>query len=1733
MKKITTILFTLLCFSSLSYAQLSGIKTVGGVSPNYATISAAITALNSNGVAFGGVTFNIAAGHTETSVNLTITTNTGADTSPIVFQKSGTGANPLITAAAGTSTTVDGVIKIAGTDYITFDGIDLLDPVTNTSTTTRIEWGYAILKGSATNGAQHVTIRNCTVTLQKAYTSTKAIYSGNHLTTSTSALTITNQTGTNSYIDIYGNTLTNCYTGVYQLGSTNATYYDDSVRVGTYGINVITNFGGTSTAAYGIYMQYFRYAEIMNDTVNGGAGTTRDLVGIYVATGTNSNALIKNNYIQIAFTPSSYDGYGIYYAAGSATNSVVIDNNTVKNCNITGSISDFFSIWVSTLAATTISNNTVGSNTGTSSIGDFYQIYTVLTPAVLNIYSNTLISNTPTPGTGGASYGIYATGAGNIYNNTISGNTNSGNNGTYYCIYANAGGNIYGNQIYNNIGGSSSSACYGIYSIAGAASIYKNTIYGNSTAGSGVVQGITLAATTNVTYDVYQNKIYGLTSTSNSSVVSGIAQLGASNATIDNNLIGLLTTGASATATNGINGINIASSTTGTVSNIYHNNIYLNATSTGGTNCIYLNTAASATVANNILVNLSAVGTTVARSASALRRSSTTFTTYMTGSDNNFFFVGTVPALYKYVYTDGSTSHQFISQFQTYALNQDQASLSQNITFASIVGSAPNFLQPLDTTYTESTGKMIPGLQRDYLSSTPRTGYPLSGQVNAGGFAPDIGAYEADQIFVDINPPSINFTPLSKSLISITKTLDSVSFFDPSGINMSSGNVPRLYYKKSTDANILASSNSASSNGWKYVETPNGSYPFSFIIDYSLLYLTGAVADGDVIQYFVVAQDNATMPHVGAKGAILATAASSVVLAGTQFPVTTGYSYVIKATGIPSFVTVGSGGTYTSFTQAGGLFDAINNGIVTNNINVNVMADITTETGAIALNKFSEEGTGAGTYTITIQPANPLVYTISGTNTTTGLFRFADVSRVTIDGSYSGGGRYLSFINKAITGSNAVFLLSGSSPSLGCNNVNIKNCTIWTDTAYLTGNNGIVIGGTTIGTSTGTQQGISNRNITISGNVISKAYNGILVNGLAAIPANNISILNNEIGHDSATKYIGTNGIFMRGVTNSTVSGNKIYNITNPNSNVLSGINCDQDVTYTTLSGNKISNIIHTANASVAVYGIYSKTATNNNLIISNNVISKILGQGAATDIATGPVGIYFNNGDNSKILNNSVTLSGNRLDNTVGSAYTACLYVRNGVLNLNVSNNVFKNVMTSSNLIGVGSNFAIVTGSTNVNSFAVLNNNLYYVNSATTGMVNALALTGSTVRTDLNAWRQYSLLDRNSLWGEPGYTADSIVEPNLADVNLWNVNGRGYPMAAVNKDILNNLRSTTLATGSTDIGAYEVTPIPLPPNAIPSATAAAGTTTYYTLANDTLASVAWATGSIIPSIFSIQYYSGTVPPAPTGGSKYMNAYWDIQAAPNSGLNYNLTLYYKQEAMNNITSEASLAMAQKTGSSPWNPFLSGSTVVNTALDRMTVSGLTFFSVFTGTDVSSPLPVELTTFNGKRSGADILLSWATASERDFSVFNIERSDDGRNFRNIGAVDAIGNSHASHRYQFTDINSSRQKSLFYRLNMVDRNGTSTYSRTININDNMFAGNQAFVAYPNPFTHQVFVNVTGDENRTFILKDITGKNVYEQNITGAGIHEITIPEYVDAGIYFLYDTQTGISTKLIRGK
>jgi hypothetical protein len=147
------------------------------------------------------------------------------------------GANPVITAfTPGLSTTTDGIIKIAGADYVTFDGIDVAENAYNHTPTDLMEWGYALVKWNTAppaNGCQHVIVRNCTISLSNSNPNSAGLYMGNHSAWSNTSINITNLNDASNDCSFTGNTINSSYTGIMVMGYWgNKLYFDQNNLIG-------------------------------------------------------------------------------------------------------------------------------------------------------------------------------------------------------------------------------------------------------------------------------------------------------------------------------------------------------------------------------------------------------------------------------------------------------------------------------------------------------------------------------------------------------------------------------------------------------------------------------------------------------------------------------------------------------------------------------------------------------------------------------------------------------------------------------------------------------------------------------------------------------------------------------------------------------------------------------------------------------------------------------------------------------------------------------------------------------------------------------------------------------------------------------------------------------------------------------------------------------------------------------------------------------------------------------------------------------------------------------------------------------------------------------------------------------------------------------------------------------------------------------------------------------------
>jgi len=98
--------------------------------------------------------------------------------------------------------------------------------------------------------------------------------------------------------------------------------------------------------------------------------------------------------------------------------------------------------------------------------------------------------------------------------------------------------------------------------------------------------------------------------------------------------------------------------------------------------------------------------------------------------------------------------------------------------------------------------------------------------------------------------------------------------------------------------------------------------------------------------------------------------------------------------------------------------------------------------------------------------------------------------------------------------------------------------------------------------------------------------------------------------------------------------------------------------------------------------------------------------------------------------------------------------------------------------------------------------------------------------------------------------------------------------------------------------------------------------------------------------------------------------------------------------------------------------------------------------FTGTVINnSSLPLELLEFTAQAKEKHIALRWKTASEQDFSGFELQRSADGIQFEKINWIAAKGGS--SNTYNYDDHRAQQGVLYYYRLKMLDEDGQFSYS------------------------------------------------------------------------------------------
>jgi hypothetical protein len=1378
MKKTLFTLIAVLMVATSSFAQLTGVKTVPG---DYATFAAAITALNTSGVGTGGVIFNVAAGYTENFASPTaghITTLTGSASSPIIFQKSGSGNNPLITGGIGVAY-LDAIIAIAGCDYITFDGIDLRDRPQNVTVGPMMEWGYAILKNSTTDGSQNIIIKNCTITLKKVHDRTTGIYSNNHTIASPTQLAISAFSGTNSNLKIYNNTFTNCYSGIYLKGynhpSAPYNFYDQNNEIGKDGGNIITNVAGQTEAGYGIYTMYQNNLIVANNNITstmGGLAGTAVPYGIFLNTALNGSFDLYNNYVSMQYSGDQYsDFYAIYgEMGGSGTSNIVnIYNNTVTGCTYPTAQNGwiyyfkFINLGVTTnIYGNVVSNNTLGS-TSLAAIGRIDYMW-------FNKSNDTQ-------------------GPMEVYNNSVTGNTRFSNFVVGQPMaYLAVGGNgttldCYDNLIDNNITNSDHAiqGLYILYNDSEYKKVHHNTIT-NITEIRGSATGLyNYHGTLGYFYNNKIQNLKGKSSSPNASIF-GIYQTeyGKEMYFFNNTVTDLENPGAEVnlgTDWNKLSGIYIENSVN--IRGFYYNTVYLNAPITGnqtnyGSSALCGMTLYGVDLRNNILINTSASKGPEGKTVVIRERQPYPGGTNYTSNYNNLY-AGT-PGPKNLIFYDGVSAMQTLNDYKTLQFPQEIQSVTELSPFVNTTTQPWDVhLQTNVPNQCEAGGTLVNvpfPIITDFDGNPryPNPGYPINPSFSPK--APDIGAFEFGGLYNDITPPAIIYTPLLNTYQNSERIL-LADLTDGTGFPTIGTGKPCLYWKINNGAYQLSQG--------QYV----GGATFSFTFG-------DGVNLGDVVSYYVVAQDVVVPANVGAYPSVGASGFTSNPPACSTPPTIPSTYTIIQA--ISGTFHVGVGKPYTTLTAA--VNDLNSKGVsgpVTFILDDNSYPN---ETFPII---FEPNAGSSSVNTVTIRANTGAYPVISGSIAWPGILMCEGMDYLTIDGSDGlTTERRLTIENSSPGGNSYTIGITNDGNSDPSTNITLKNCIVLGNNSDVLVETYLIVFNTNAG-----PYGGGYDNILIENNWIKRAKYGLYVSATQSNRNHDIIISNNMIGSPLASDYITRYGIAVEQSDNTLITGNDIMGpATQVGSYALFGIIYFNYSTNTKITKNKIHDWISSGPGS---WGIKCQNDDPTTFTeISNNLMYNIGAYGLNPGVsATMAAGIWVHHGGNMRIWNNTILLTGDWLYG--GDSYapsSACIaFWNNSPVNSNqidIRNNILQNSMTNSypnpGPLAWGKAYGIMF--TNAVTFSVLDNNDYYIDGYQGQIAQKFCVGGTCLINypTLASWQAYTGMEANSITVNPQFTSSTNLIPTTTLMN-----NKGVYMPSVPTDYTGKIRSNPC-----DMGAYE-----------------------------------------------------------------------------------------------------------------------------------------------------------------------------------------------------------------------------------------------------------------------------------------------------------------------------------------
>lgn len=786
-----------------------------------------------------------------------------------------------------------------------------------------------------------------------------------------------------------------------------------------------------------------------------------------------------------------------------------------------------------------------------------------------------------------------------------------------------------------------------------------------------------------------------------------------------------------------------------------------------------------------------------------------------------------------------------------------------------------------------------------------------------------------------------------------------------------------------------------------------------------------------------------------------------------------------------------------TLTFAGTSRFAIQNSIIRSFGNINVTNTYTgqnTHTGGLILICGTGNQNFTGGHATNIQAYLPTIQI----NKTSGTLFF--INKICVEGNW----RYDAGTLDYTTNANTICFLYGKNFTGVSHNLgNVEfNTVLTTNSAFNLGSIVLTVNGTlTISGGTG-QVTLQNSTIHAKGDIaITHTRSGsnssttvILINGTA-----------NQTITGTATAYLGrlpavtinkpSGTLFL--INNVTIEGNYIYTAGTidytTNSNTVCFYGVGSTLTLTGTHG--LGNVEFFGNGGASnQYTLTGVTLTvNGNLIFSGTSQFRMFG---GTINAKGNLNIT-----NTYNANNSHTTS-ILLNGTADQTIASSVGAGNGRLPT-MTINKSTGVLFFSGVISSESNFTYTAGTVDPQT-----SNFVFYNTAKTidcEAASTMEFYNSTLGDASTRTLMGDMVVRNVMALNTGRI---LLNSNTLTLENGATGALTFSTGAIISENTGNLSKVSWIIGTTT-GAhiipfenFLVFDIPFTFNLTSGDAGTVTISTYSTAANNTPYPVTPQTVTNVNTVGGIDNSANTV-----------NRFWQIDK---TGANpvADLTFTYGDNEWDSSEPSNYQAQRYEVSTNIWQPAVNAQTS-NPALNQVIVPGVSSFSPWTLATASSPLAIEMMSYDVRSIEKSVMVSWVVFAESDIIEYEIQKSIDLNDVLTIGTV-----SSGNLQYAFNDLNPLDGIS-YYRVVAKLRNGEKEFFYWKKA-DFIFKIKESISIYPNPIEAGNVLRIRNSETYSGSIEiiDLSGKTVFQReiNIDGAAPIELIIPENISQGCYIL---------------